>query len=190
MADTYADPNLDDQKTGDQQEIDTEFEFKSFSAKEAAEILAELRILSEDAQAFQPTDNSMVLKAASDRIETNVNAKLNVFQEQPELLDPHLDGIISPLMKIARNIIAKGEFCGHPYLLKVFKIIYVLAKVRGYKTVVKFFPHTVADLEPTLNCLMAQNSKEYETWEVRYSLLLWISIVILIPFDLATVVCN
>lgn len=51
----------------------------------------------------------------------------------------------------------------------------------------KFFPHTVADLEPLLDCLECQDVVEYETWESRYSLLLWMSIVVLIPFDLASV---
>jgi len=40
---------------------------------------------------------------------------------------------------------------------RVFKVIYTLAKVRGYKTVIKFFPHEVAHLEPVLQLLVDQN---------------------------------
>ena len=43
------------------------------------------------------------------------------------------------------------------------------------------------DLEPTLALLSAQRLDDYGTWETRYGLLLWLSIIVLIPFDLATV---
>lgn len=35
----------------------------------------------------------------------------------------------------------------------LFEIIHQLCKVRGYKTVIKFFPHEVADLEPVVELL-------------------------------------
>jgi hypothetical protein len=52
---------------------------------------------------------------------------------------------------------------------------------------VKFFPHAVADLEPALMFLQKQSSADFETWHTRYSLLLWLSMIVLIPFDLSTV---
>jgi hypothetical protein len=52
---------------------------------------------------------------------------------------------------------------------------------------VNFFPHSVADLEVTLTYLQQQNPQEFETWETRYALLLWMSILVKIPFDLASV---
>ena len=45
----------------------------------------------------------------------------------------------------------------------------------------------MADLEPTLRYLQRQSTLDFETWQTRYSLLLWLSIIVLIPFDLATV---
>ncbi len=45
----------------------------------------------------------------------------------------------------------------------------------------------MADLEPTLRYLQRQSPLDFETWQTRYSLLLWLSIIVLIPFDLATV---
>lgn len=35
----------------------------------------------------------------------------------------------------------------------LFEIIYNLCTVRGYKTVIKFFPHEVSDLEPCVEML-------------------------------------
>jgi hypothetical protein len=35
----------------------------------------------------------------------------------------------------------------------LFEIVNWLCKVRGYKTVIKFFPHEVADMEPVVELL-------------------------------------
>jgi hypothetical protein len=43
-----------------------------------------------------------------------------------------------------------------PYLLQLFSLIYRVTKLRGYKAIVKLFPHAVADLEPALECLLSQ----------------------------------
>ena len=40
-----------------------------------------------------------------------------------------------------------------PQLAALFRVLYNLCRCRGCKTVVKFFPHEVSDLEPTLMVL-------------------------------------
>jgi hypothetical protein len=35
----------------------------------------------------------------------------------------------------------------------LFEVVNWLSKVRGFKTVIKFFPHEVADLEPVVEML-------------------------------------
>jgi hypothetical protein len=69
-------------------------------------------------------------------------------------------------------------------------------QVRGYKTVVKFFPHEAQDLERVLSVLctvkaMAKSVTSAEegvaVWESQSILLLWLSMLILVPFDLATI---
>jgi hypothetical protein len=52
---------------------------------------------------------------------------------------------------------------------------------------VKFFPHDPSELEKTLVYLERQNAIDFQTWEVRYILLLWLSIIVLMPFDLKVV---
>jgi hypothetical protein len=75
-----------------------------------------------------------------------------------------------------------------------------LCKVRGYKTVIKFFPHEVSDMEPVTELLhfqdifslkmertqtpAAQVSRE---WQVSYLLIIWLQIIVLVPFDLSTI---
>jgi len=114
-----------------------------------------------------------------------VSSQLDKYQEQGELLDPHLEDMITPLMDIARE--ATRGTCEADLSERAFFIVYVLCKVRGYKTVVKFFPHEVSDLEPCLKLLAAQDTEDHNGWMVRYVLLLWLSIIVLIPFDLRTV---
>lgn len=93
-------------------------------------------------------------------------------------------------------------------------LVYTLCKVRGYKTISKLFPHSVENLEPTFKLLekyrdgartpapQISESTAAETnlhpllfqahkfaldeieWRVPYVLLLWLSVIGLIPFDL------
>jgi hypothetical protein len=63
---------------------------------------------------------------------------LNQYQEQPHLLDPHLDNILDKLICIVR--------CGDsPTELKhaTFNHLYIIMKVRGYKVVIRHLPHEV-----------------------------------------------
>ena len=67
----------------------------------------------------------------------------------------------------------------------LFIILSFLCRVRGYRTVVKFFPHEVCDMEHITELLHFQDTADH--WEVPYILVLWLSIVVLVPFDLTTI---
>ena len=74
-----------------------------------------------------------------------------------------------------------------------FKIMYHYTKIRGYKITsafpnietnsVRFLPNEVYLLEPVLSSLSAPNLQ----WQTTYILLLWLSLICLAPFDLATI---
>ena len=49
-----------------------------------------------------------------------------------------------------------------PYLNSLFRLLYGICKTRGYKSIIKLFPHEVADLEPALRCLLSQVRLEEE----------------------------
>ncbi len=51
-------------------------------------------------------------------------------------------------------------------------VLYNLTKVRGFKTVVKFFPHEVVDLEPCLQLLARQDPLDHEVKECASELLM------------------
>jgi hypothetical protein len=68
---------------------------------------------------------------------------------------------------------------------RLARLLYYYTKVRGCKTIIHFFPHAVDDLLPTLALLEHQEGPDQtSTWELRYILLLWLSLICMIPFDL------
>ncbi|CAH0396102.1 unnamed protein product [Bemisia tabaci] len=105
---------------------------------------------------------------------------MNTYQEQPHLLDSHLDSLLQQIFQIVRNK-------DHPVELKhkAFKYLYSIIKVRGFKIVVNHLPHEVADLEPVLSLLEEQDPTDKNSWETRYCLLLWLSIIVMIPFNMS-----
>ncbi|KAJ8632216.1 hypothetical protein MRB53_025552 [Persea americana] len=128
-----------------------------------------------------------------------IRSIMDKYQEQGQLLEPYLEIIISPLMLIVRTkTIELGVTSGE--ILKVIKplciIIYSLVTVCGYKTVTKFFPHQVSDLElavsllekchhaPAMTSLRQESTGEMET---KCIILLWLSILVLIPFDISSI---
>ncbi|XP_066237763.1 tubulin-specific chaperone D isoform X2 [Saccopteryx leptura] len=103
---------------------------------------------------------------------------MDKYQEQPHLLDPHLEWMMTLLLEIVQDGTSPADL-----VHLAFKFLYIITKVRGYKTVLHLFPHEVADVQPVLNMFTNQNPKDHETWETRYMLLLWLSVTCLIPFD-------
>ena len=105
---------------------------------------------------------------------------LDYYQEQPHLIDPHLSGLLEILISHILNenknevlISAASSFAVH------------LVKVRGYKIVVRHLPHEVKHVEAVLQLLELQDSQQQTNWETKYFLLLWCSILVLIPFHLS-----
>ncbi|XP_049557798.1 tubulin-specific chaperone D isoform X1 [Orcinus orca] len=103
---------------------------------------------------------------------------MDKYQEQPHLLDPHLEWMMNLLLEFVQDKKSPADL-----VHLAFKFLYIITKVRGYKTFLRLFPHEVADVHPVLDMFTDQNPKDHETWETRYILLLWLSVTCLIPFD-------
>lgn len=128
-----------------------------------------------------------------------IQSIMDKYQEQGQLLEPYLETIVSPLMSIICSRTAELGLASDE-ILEIIKplciIIYSLVTVCGYKAVVKFFPHKVSDLElavallekchdtPSGTSLRQESTGEMET---KCVILLWLSILVLIPFDLVSV---
>ena len=109
------------------------------------------------------------------------------YQEQPALLDPFLEEMVEPLMCAIAAKVRRNDL-DNPNLHLLSSLMYLLTTVRGYKTVVRLFPHEAADLEPCLEAAEEEAKKEkQETWSTLYCLTLWLGMVLLTPFDLSTI---
>jgi len=127
--------------------------------------------------------------ADDDRMRADVRAQviLERYQEQPHLLDRHLEGYFGRLVGAVRSryFVQQAQQRGQQRdtFNSVMTLLYFLAKVRGPKVIVKFFSHDVTDVEPLLAMLQRQGRDAVAVWMTRYVLLLWLSIVCMIPFD-------
>jgi len=104
---------------------------------------------------------------------------LNRYQEQPHLIDKHMEEWLSILLVHARNRLS------NPTLSRVaLKFMRLIFKVRGPKEVVKRMPHEISDLVPVLEYLESENLDDPSSWESGYVLVHWLSILVLNPFSL------
>lgn len=123
---------------------------------------------------------------------------MDKYQEQGQLIEPYLESIVSPLMFIIRS--RTIELGASDEILDIIKpiciIIYSLVTVCGYKAVIKFFPHQVSDLELAVSLLEKCHDTNSVTslrlestgeMEAKCVILLWLSILVLVPFDIASV---
>eukprot|EP00210_Caulerpa_lentillifera_P008541 g8147.t1 len=140
----------------------------------------------EHADEISKTVDSVVAGASDSAAKiSRFKTVLAFYQEQSELLDPHLESIITPLttalFQRARNYDSNSEesvrnFCS---------LLQCVTKVRGHKSVVKFYPVEVNCFIPVLNLLQCfENAKGDGAWETQCQLMLWLSALSLIPFDL------
>lgn len=124
---------------------------------------------------------------------------MDKYQQQGQLLEPYLESIVCPLMSIVRTKTIELGVASDE-ILDVIKpiciIIYTLVTVCGYKAVIKFFPHQVSDLELAVslmekchnaNSLTSLRQESTGEMEAKCVILLWLSILVLVPFGMSTV---
>ncbi|KAJ2335714.1 hypothetical protein GGI00_001220, partial [Coemansia sp. RSA 2681] len=145
--------------------------------------------------------------AEEERMIREMCAMLELYQEQPTCLDPYLERIVSRLMAVVEEYVqAYHESTTGPAsalvdstpapnisvsatrLNGVFELVYTLCKVRGYKVVLRFFPHSVADVEPVFATLWRHTANlAGSSWTARYVMLIWLSLLSMVPFDLESI---
>ncbi|KAI9724156.1 MAG: hypothetical protein M1812_000875 [Candelaria pacifica] len=138
---------------------------------------------------------------------------LEPFQEWPQLLDPHLARILPQIVDAFLEIISSPQIQqshrpGSNVSTRlatvsmpraICQLLYTLCKVRGEKVISQFFTNEPKYLEPMLAAFEAWDAnKEFQqddeeeqdgpmTWYERYITLLWLSHLLLAPFDLASI---
>ncbi|KAM0716870.1 hypothetical protein Q7P37_006722 [Cladosporium fusiforme] len=116
------------------------------------------------------------------------------FQGEPHLLDTKLKSILPPIIDAYLDSLLKptpSQVNTHLDIRTALAtILYTLCKVRGAKVIVGFFNNEPRYLEPILSSLedvaSGQHSEDVD-WKVPYVLLLWLSHLLLTPFDLASI---
>ncbi|CAI0383424.1 unnamed protein product [Linum tenue] len=128
-----------------------------------------------------------------------IRSIMDKYQEEGQLVEPYLESIVSPLMLIIRSRTMELGVASDE-ILEVIKpiciILYTLVTVCGYKAVTKFFPHQVPDLELAVSLLekchntastTALRQESTGEMETQCVILLWLSILVLVPFDISSV---
>lgn len=116
-----------------------------------------------------------------------ISQVLDKYQEQCELLDPHLTQMMQLLLKQIDPITDYYSPTKEQSLLlgNVCNVVYHLCKVRGFKTISRYFPHDVAKVEPLVRVIMSI-SQHSTDWTIKYTFMLWLAIAMLVPFDLSS----
>lgn len=113
------------------------------------------------------------------------------YQEQSYLLDPYLESLVSPVAECLRKyamtcVNARGAQSSPSRVERLADLLHNYIKFRGYKTITRFFPHEVSDLSIALDFIRLPSGpvKDPSQWGLRYAVLLWLSLICRIPFDL------
>lgn len=126
-----------------------------------------------------------------------------MFQELPQLLDPYLPKWIPLLaesyleyaqMRRRMKIPPRQSSLLVPVDYAICRILYGFCKVRGEKVIVRFLNVETRYLEVLLSAIeeaehasTADSQTHGWEWEQRYVVLLWLSHLLLAPFDLSTI---
>lgn len=78
------------------------------------------------------------------------------FQEQPQILGPHMSDLLVPLNHSLNSIDDVSSSYNSYQLHLCCKTIQLLCRVRGYKYVMKLLPHEVHHIEICMNLLVRQ----------------------------------
>ncbi|WWD08947.1 hypothetical protein V865_007062 [Kwoniella europaea PYCC6329] len=138
----------------------------------------------------------------------NLGTILDHYLPLPGLLDPSLDEIVPPLMDLLGanlRILVNNEendikkTVNPNRLARLGRLLNWIVKVRGWKAVVPHFPSSIPNLPmlitllspPTSASTSTTPSKQHhpiisssESWELRAILLLWLALLLTVPFNL------
>lgn len=100
-------------------------------------------------------------------------------------MDPVLPALV---ISLATAVVGAG---GLEEARLVFRVLYVVLKVRGVKAVTRLLPHEVEDFRAVIGMVCAAEDLTGERWwEVRYVLFVWLGTAVLVPFPLESIVAG
>ncbi|EJU03097.1 ARM repeat-containing protein [Dacryopinax primogenitus] len=127
-------------------------------------------------------------QAAEERTLLKLTNILDEYQEAAYLLDPYLEELIEPpieaLRAYAGHVSRTGAVGPTDRLELLSRLLYWYTKARGYKTIIRYFPHEATDFGLAFG-LLTKTLETVAPWEVTYILLLWLSLICMLPFNLS-----
>lgn len=118
----------------------------------------------------------------------NFSSIIKRYQEMPELLDPHMDSIVSPLTRcLLQQAQSPDSENAASSIRNISQMLHCLASVRGHKHVAKYFPVDVEAFDRVLCVLkmLLQACTCEGNWEAQCQFMLWLSALTQVPFDLS-----
>eukprot|EP00397_Hematodinium_sp_SG-2012_P004787 GEMP01004801.1.p1 GENE.GEMP01004801.1~~GEMP01004801.1.p1 ORF type:complete len:1173 (+),score=284.24 GEMP01004801.1:133-3651(+) len=141
----------------------------------------------EGPEVIEKLNTLVTLDAAEARlIAEEVMAIWAAYQEQPGLMDPRMGDMVLPLINVISSFVHDFRLPIPANVHLCCSLLYCLNGTRGYKIVVRRYPHEARDLEPCLEAIEAA-MKTTTPWSTRYTLILWLATVLLTPFDLTSI---
>ncbi|OWB66254.1 hypothetical protein B5S33_g3618 [[Candida] boidinii] len=116
--------------------------------------------------------------------------KIEEFQQSPQLLDNKLRRFIEKLLNsYISNVLEEDDQKKILYFGSTIGLIfYTFTKVRGFKTISNCLSSTTALLASvSQRCSLLLGHDTSVTWQETYLLLVWLSILILVPFPLVSI---
>ncbi|KAG9611406.1 cell morphogenesis protein-like protein, partial [Aureobasidium melanogenum] len=169
-------------------EVDDELQLMRASAGLLSDLQAALSKL-----LWKRGDKGRVHNLVRSRDLDHVIQLIEPFQGEPQLLDAHLKTLLPPIVE-AYLAFLQVQQAKSPSGLTVSldvaasKLLYTFCKVRGEKIIIGFLNN-----EPRYLELVLANLEDFRTlstesdtaWEKSYVLLLWLTHLMLVPFDLS-----
>ncbi|KAK7203877.1 armadillo-type protein [Myxozyma melibiosi] len=149
--------------------IDPDFDDCPDLTKSAPTLLQEFQTRLDEALELTPSQ-------AADYDPAALISQIEPFQDAPQLIDPILEKSVTG---VCRALLEDRR----PWQ---FRVLYVLVKIRGAKTVCRFLFNEVPLVQKILGFAEACDATN-SSWEERYIILLWLSGLALTPFNLDTV---
>ncbi|KAL8726138.1 MAG: hypothetical protein Q9166_006895 [cf. Caloplaca sp. 2 TL-2023] len=159
---------------------------------------------------YRNQGNGRIRRCVKQSSTAKIERLMSTFQEWPQLLDPAIEQLVRPLVTALAEYMQHHPHSYHksivhavklvdPLPRAICKLLYTLCKVRGSKVTTRFFINGPGLLEPMLDAFESWNGISYSVedgksskaehlvWEERYVMLLWLSHLVLTPFDLSSI---
>lgn len=150
------------------------------------------------AKLIKPETESFLEATAVDSEVLKIAKCIDLYLEQPTLLDPFLykwtsDLIYALFFQINSLFLSSPEgLTGLSMIKAICRILYMLCKVRGRKVIMSYFPHSVDQVVPFLRSVTLFNDPSFlesaglqqgfDLFMMRHIVLLISSVLIMVPF--------